>query len=105
MERKQPHVGDMVIFTDSVGEDRNALVTAVFGEATHNPGPDDPERWDMPCLNAVWVAKDESKQDPYGRQIERDQTSIVHVTWQPAHGNYWRWPGEEKTPIQEATER
>lgn len=105
MERKQPHVGDVVIFTDSVGVDRNALVTAVFGEATHNPSRDDPEHWDMPCINAVWVSKDESKQDPYGRQIERDQTSIVHATWQPAYGNYWRWPGEEKTPIQEPTER
>jgi hypothetical protein len=96
MKRKQPHVGSVVIFTDAVGEDRNALVTAVFGEVTETS---------MPCLNAVWVSKDEAKQDPYGRQIERDQTSIVHASWQPAHGNYWRWPGEEKNPIQEATEK
>ncbi len=106
---EQPHVGDMVIFTDSIGEDRNALVTAVFGEVTHNPKQTEDDvrvgPFTMPCLNAVWVSKDEAKQDPYGRQIERDQTSIVHASYQPAHGNYWRWPGEPKNPIQEATER
>jgi hypothetical protein len=106
MERKQPHVGDCVVFTDSEGADRNALVTAVFGEVTHNPLPDgSPHPLTMPCLNAVWVSKDEAKQDPYGRQIERDQTSIVHATSQPAHGNYWRWPGGDKNPIQAPTER
>ena len=101
MERKQPHVGDVVIFTDAYGVDHNALVTAVFGEMQSDA--EDPLSY--VCLNAVWVSGDESKQDPYGRQIERDHTSIVHASAQPAHGIYWRWPGEEKNPIQEPTER
>lgn len=104
---RQPHVGDMVIFTDAVGDDRNALVTAVFGEASiceseHYPAG---KMLLMPCLNAVWVSKNEGKQDPYGRQIERDQTSIVHASSQSAYGNYWRWPEEEKLPFQSPTER
>jgi hypothetical protein len=96
MDQKQPHVGDVIIFTDSYGDDRNALVIAVFGDV-HAGG-------EMPCLNAVWVSKDASKKDNGGRQIERDQTSIVHVTHQSAHGNYWRWPGEEKNPYTGPTE-
>lgn len=105
---EQPHVGDVVIFTDAHGADHNALVTAVFGEVTHNPreGEDNVVLpGTMPCLNAVWVSGDKAKQDPYGRQIERDHTSIVHATYQPAHGVYWRWPGEPKNPIVEPTEK
>jgi hypothetical protein len=102
---EQPHVGSVVIFTDAHGVDHNALVTAVFGEVSHNPGDDDDSALYMPCLNAVWVSSDESKQDPYGRQIERDHTSIVHASSQPAHGVYWRWPGDPKNPIQAPTER
>jgi hypothetical protein len=33
----------------------------------------------------------------YGRQIER-QTSIVHQSNQPAHGNYWR-AVDDPTPL------
>lgn len=108
---KQPHVGDVVIFTDAHGVDHNALVTAVFGEVTHFPKEGESvevsarEGYRYCCLNAVWVSGNEEKQDPYGRQIERDHTSIVHATYQPAHGIYWRWPGEPKNPIVEPTEK
>jgi len=96
MERKQPHVGNAVIFTDAEGDDRPALVKAVFGEASEGY---------MPCINMVTVSKDESCQDRKGRQTECDPTSIVHVSDQAAHGNYWRWPHEEKKPYQEPTEQ
>ena len=104
---KQPHVGDVVVFTDSVGVDHNALVTAVFGDAQvceseHYPTG---KMLFMPCLNAVWVSGDERKQDPYGRQIERDHTSIVHAHGQPAGGVYWRWAGDPKNAIVEPTEK
>jgi len=59
----------------------------------------------MPCLNAVWVSGDERKQDPYGRQIERDHTSIVHAYGQPAGGVYWRWADDPKNEIVAPTER
>jgi len=104
---RQPHVGDAIVFTDEYGRDINALVTAVFGEAgvlesPHYPGG---KSLSMPCLNAVWVSVDERKQDPYGRQIERDHTSIVHAHGQPAGGIYWRWSGDPKNEIIEPTER
>ena len=53
-------VGDVVIYTDQVRNDHNAIVTAVWGED---------------CVNLVLVSPDESKTDSYGRQIER-QTSV-----------------------------
>lgn len=99
MERKQPHIGDVIIFTDAEGDDSNALVTAVFGDVENGSA-----YGDMPCLNMVTVSKDESKRDRKGRQTEREPTSIVHASNQSAHGNYWRWPGEEKIPYQEPTE-
>jgi hypothetical protein len=104
---KQPQVGDMVIFADEYGRDHNALVTAVFGEGgvLESSYYKDGKKLSMPCLNAVWVSGDESKQDPYGRQIERDHTSIVHASDQPAHGINWRWPGDPKNPVVEPTER
>jgi len=48
--------GDAVIFTDTVRVDHNALVTDVHG-------PD--------CVNLLYVSKDSTKSDNYGRQIER----------------------------------
>ena len=106
-EVRQPHVGDTIIFTDAHGVDRNALVLAVFGEASIAESKHYPEgkRLIMPCLNAVWVSGDESKQDPYGRQIERDHTSIVHACDQRAHGIYWRWAGDPKNEFIEPTEK
>lgn len=104
---RQPHVGDTVIFTDEYGRDLNALVVAVFGEAEVCESPHYPtgRQLFMPCINAVWVSLDENKHDPYGRQIERDHTSIIHASSQPAGGIYWRWPEDPKNPIVEPTER
>lgn len=53
-------VGDVVIFTDEVRRDHNAIVTAI---------------WTPDCINVVIVVPDESKTDSYGRQIER-RTSV-----------------------------
>lgn len=79
--RPVPHVGQKVIFTDPVGVDHDALVTAVWGET---------------CVNVVYVSGDESRRDSYGRQVERN-TSVTHgsTTGWP-HGNYWRFDGEPK---------
>lgn len=101
MERKQPHVGDHVIYTNEVGVDRNAVVIAVWGDvAEQGSSP----YGGMPGLNVVMASADPDCTDIYGRQIERE-TSVVHKTDQPAHGCYWRWPGEERNPIQEPTDK
>lgn len=78
MER--PAIGDHVIFVDQVGQERDALVTAVFGS------PDDPH----PPLNLVVVHKESKYEDSYGRQIDRNNTSVVHETNQSAPGFFWR---------------
>jgi len=101
MERKQPHVGDHVLYTDARGGDRNAIVICVFGDVEQEGSS---PYGSMPGVNVVMANSDPECDDPYGRQIERE-TSVVHKTDQPAHGCYWRWPGEERNPIQEPTEK
>jgi hypothetical protein len=89
-----PKIGDTVIFHDSKGRAHHALVIAVFGETTLYDGV-----YDEPCMNLVYVSSDPKRQDSYGRQIERDPSSVVHASHNHAHGNYWRRPDEEPNPI------
>lgn len=79
----RPNVGDVVKWHDSLAVEHNALVTSVFSDT---------------CINVVVISRDESKTDPYGRQIER-HTSQVHKSVQPAHGHYWRRSEESPNPI------
>ena len=72
-------IGDAVTYVDPVANERPAVLTAVWGEAYES----------APSVNLVFVSDDESKHDPYGRQIER-ATSVVHRSHQAAHGNYWK---------------
>jgi hypothetical protein len=87
-------IGDYVFFVDPLSRPRAALVTAVWGDqpaympVTREPG-----------LNVVLVSNDPARADSYGRQIERE-TSVVHVTNQPAPGLYWCRP-EEYDPIRD----
>lgn len=67
-----------VIYIDPTRGRHNALVTNVFGQT---------------CCNVMWVSGDESKQDPYGRQIER-QSSCCHISMNQAKANCWCWPDE-----------
>ena len=86
--KREVHVGDIVIFHDARGKAHNALVNGVWSET---------------CLNLVLVSDDETRQDTYGRQIER-QTSVTHCEVSGVHGNNWRLPSEPEpkyTPPQE----
>jgi hypothetical protein len=76
-------VGQHVIYTDEVAVDHDALVTAIWGPA---------------CINVLYVSEHESKQDQYGRQIERP-SSVSHVSQTTAHGRYYRLVGEDKRPV------
>lgn len=78
MAERQPQCGEPVIYVDPVGRARHALVT---------------QPWGPTCVNLVFVSGDEARRDPNGRQIER-QSSSVHASVQPVHGNYWRFPDE-----------
>lgn len=78
-----------VIWVDAHGRQHDAIVTTIWGKIE-----------DVPCINLVVVSDDESKQDSYGRQIER-QTSVVHRTRQAAHGWYYMMPGDSPNPVAE----
>jgi ureidoglycolate hydrolase len=71
-------IGSPVVYVDSLGRERPALVTNCFGPLESNPS-----------INVVVVNDDENQTDTYGRKIERF-TSVVHQSSQYAHGNYWK---------------
>ncbi len=90
--------GAHVVYFDPLNKPHDALVTIFHGgsegmtleeykQKYHADGP--------PCVNLLWVDSDESKTDPYGRQISR-QTSNSHGDSQSPKrlGNYWLWPDE-----------
>ena len=76
-------IGDTVTLVDEYGTSHNALVTTVF--TSGHPGDNGP----CPSVNVVYVSRDESQIDQYGRQIAR-KTSVVHESNQAAHGMFWR---------------
>ena len=78
MEKRIPRIGEAVLYVDPVGVVHPALVT---------------KDWTADCINLVLVSSDEAKADSYGRQIER-QTSLMHASVVPVHGNYWRFVDE-----------
>lgn len=85
---RELEIGMAVRYWDEHRVEHRALITAVHGEIKEIDG----HVW-IPCVNVVWVSKDESKQDPYGRQLER-QSSVVnrvdmHIEGPPAV--CWDW--------------
>ena len=76
--KREVHVGDSVVYYDEKGISHNALVTAV---------------WPGDYLNLVMVSDDDTRQDTYGRQIERE-TSVTHCEDSGLHGKNWRLPSE-----------
>jgi hypothetical protein len=92
-------IGSNVIYTDEHFVDHTALVTAIWGQEHWRTlcRENGPEGY-VPCINLVYVSSDASKDDPYGRQIER-QTSVVHASTQPAGGFCWRMPDEPRPPM------
>jgi hypothetical protein len=80
-----------IVYVDPLGKPHSALVT-VWWTGTQDVPTYRSESGEPGC-NLVYVSGDETKRDPYGRQLERS-TSVVHKSKQPAHGNYWCWPDE-----------
>lgn len=84
-EDRPAEVGQHVIYVDELGVDHDALVTVVHG---------------VSCVNLLYVSSDSSKQDQYGRQIERPSSVSRMAIGQTAHGRYYRFTDEEKMPYQ-----
>ena len=80
MEQKLINVGDHVIFTDTHRKQHSALVTEVWDSGVEQ------RRDSLPALNLLYVVKDETRTDQYGRQIERE-SSVVHVDFNSAEAN------------------
>lgn len=84
-------VGQHVIYVDGYGKAHKALVTQWwYGDSLVQ---DYLSKYGDPGCNVVYVTDDKLKRDSYGTQIER-QTSVIHKSKQPAHGNYYCWPDE-----------
>lgn len=79
-------IGSPVIYVDAHRKGHHALATTVWEQMSGGDGR-------PPGCNLVLVSDDETKTDPYGRQIERF-TSVVHLSQQPAGGWCWCWPDE-----------
>lgn len=73
-EQRIPMIGEAVkvVTTDYI--ETHALVTAV-----HGVGVQTNDGFQQPCINVVYCSPDASKSDSYGRQIERDLTSLQHL--------------------------
>ena len=75
-------IGEAVTFRDTHGRAHNALVTCVHGQTPAcSTAPE-------PAINLLYVSDDSTQTDPYGNQIIRE-SSVVHKTFQSAHGNFW----------------
>ena len=78
-KKRCPRVGQVVTYFDPKGRPIPALVTAV---------------WTPDCINLVFVSEDPSREDSYGRQIER-QTSQQHLHETQLHGGGWLLEDEQ----------
>jgi hypothetical protein len=73
-------IGDAVKVVDEVGVEHAGLVTAVHGQQTETY---------VPSINAVFCSSDETKRDPYGRQVERFSSLSHRSNVGPTPGRYW----------------
>jgi hypothetical protein len=80
---RELNIGSPIVYIDSYRNKHAAIVTRVWrGMSGIVAG-----------CNLVYVSGDETKEDPYGRQIERN-TSVCHLSVQPAGCSCWCWPDE-----------
>lgn len=73
-EHRIPKIGEAVKVVTSDYRETFGLVIAV-----HGPGYGEGENFTPPLINVVYVSPDANKSDSYGRQIERDLTSLGHI--------------------------
>lgn len=76
MEEKLLEPGDVVTYVNETGVEHKALVTIVHGNTAQS------------CINVVYVSTDETKRDPYGRQVER-ASSVQRKSDVTANGRYF----------------
>jgi hypothetical protein len=110
--------GAVVVFVDENRRRHNALVTEAHGDSLGRVAQykkdaegkvvyDDNGRYPVeeghgpigenwPCVNLTFVSSDPRKTDTYGRQIERDSTSVPYLDDSTAAGYCFFFVGEEE---------
>lgn len=83
-------MGSVVVFVDEDRVEHDALVTCLH----HSTGVWDDEKPHAegnyrPCINLVYVLKDEKRRDQYGQQL-RHASSVVHASLNTAGGYMWK---------------
>jgi len=74
--------GKVVTYVDPDGVAHDALVVAEWGGMAKEAGG-------KPGVNLVYVSSNEKEDDRYGRQINREATSVEHKERASAPGRYW----------------
>lgn len=77
---RNPKNGQACIYVDTLGVRHDALITRVWGPTG---------------CNLLYVTDDVNQTDSWGHKIIRE-SSCMHGSVQPAHGNYWILPYETK---------
>lgn len=75
-------IGDVVTFIDTHRVEHQAIVTQL-----HDAGM--PEVYPTPAINLLYVSKDDTRTDGYGRQIER-ASSVPHEGSNTAKAYCWK---------------
>lgn len=87
---KKLEVGQFVRYCSEDRQWYDALITCIHGEPHKAPHWETGEEiLSYPCVNLSFVSADENAQDQYGRQMERDKTSISHYGQYVASGFFW----------------
>ncbi len=90
--------GAHVVYFDPTSGRHDALVTIFHGGSPEMTESEYKQKYHCegpPCVNLLWVDPDESRTDPYGRQISRASSCSHGDSQSPKRlGNYWLWPDE-----------
>ena len=81
---REQHRGKACVYVDPRGKSFDALITEVWGPQ---------------CVNLIYVNDHEGQRDSYGQKMLR-AASIMHGSYQQAHGNYWLLPGEDRPVLE-----
>lgn len=94
-------LNDPIVYVDTHGVARGAVLTTIWGNASHAATKDahgNILETDDPAatVNLVFTSGDPDRRDNggSGRQIERS-SSVVHMSRQDVFGNYWRRVDEQ----------
>lgn len=86
-QKRLPKIGEAVKIVTSDYVETHGLVIAV-----HGTGYETGDGFWYPLINVVYVSPDVAKSDSYGRQIERNLTSLNHfdqTKGMPKRGRYY----------------